>query len=135
MFLSLHATCSCIFHAYVPSFIFILILICVDAFLHVSFSLYFFWLVALWHINENPLHPRTLVILGCLLLLPLIPLHLMYCFMMIKLVRTFLRTFYDDTFIWIAKSFYRIFLILTFLLSSTVKVGSHCVASQSLVPL
>jgi len=30
-----------------------------------------------------------------------------------------------------AKSFYRTFLILTFQLSSIVKVGSHCVASQS----
>ena len=39
MFLSLHITCSCIFHAYVPSFIFILILICVGAFLRLSLSL------------------------------------------------------------------------------------------------
>ena len=34
-----------------------------------------------------------------------------------------------------AKSFYRIFPILTFPLSSTVMVRSHCVASQSLVLL
>ena len=33
-----------------------------------------------------------------------------------------------------AKSFYRIFPILTFPLSSTVMVRSHCVASQSLLP-
>ena len=32
------------------------------------------------------------------------------------------------------KSFYRIFPILTFPLSSTVRVRSHCVASQSLLP-
>ena len=34
----------------------------------------------------------------------------------------------------LAKSFYQIFPILTFPLSSTVVVRSHCVASQSLVP-
>ena len=39
MFLSLHVTCSCIFHLYVPSFIFIVILIYAGAFLHVSLSL------------------------------------------------------------------------------------------------
>ena len=38
MSLILHVTCSCIFHAYVPSFLYFLILICVGAFLHVSFS-------------------------------------------------------------------------------------------------
>ena len=66
MFLSLHVTCSCIFHLYVPSFIFIVILIYAGAFLHVSFSLSlsFFRLVALWHQNENPLRPKTLFCSG-----------------------------------------------------------------------
>ena len=39
MFLLLHITCSCIFHAYVPSSLYILILICVGAFTFVSLSL------------------------------------------------------------------------------------------------
>ena len=43
----------------------------------------------------------------------------------------FRRTFVDDAFIQNTKSSYRIFLILTFPLSSTVGVGSHCMASQS----
>ena len=133
MFLSLHVICSCIFHAYVPSFIFILILIYVGAFLHVSFSLSFFRLVALWRLNENPLRPRTLFILGHLLIHFLTPLLLMYSSMMIKPERNFWRTFHDNAFIRNTKSFYWIFPILTFPLSSTVRVGSHCVASRSLV--
>ena len=41
MFLLLHIICSCIFHAYVPSFLYILILICVGTFfLSLSFSFY-----------------------------------------------------------------------------------------------
>ena len=132
MFLSLHVICSCIFHAYVPSFIFTLILICVGAFLGVSFSLSFFRLVALWPLNENPLHPITLFVIGHLLLLT--PPLLTYSFVMIKHKRTFRRTSNDEAFIWNAKLYYRSFPILTFPLSSTVKVGSHCVASWSLVP-
>ena len=132
MFLSLHVISSCIFHAYVPSFIFILILICVGAFLHVSFSLSFFWLVALWHLNENSLRPRSIFVLGHLLLLTIL---LLFGSVMIKPERTFWRTSHDEAFIRNAKSFYRIFPILTFPLPSAVGVRSHCVASQSLVPL
>ena len=123
MFLSLHVTCSCIFHAYVPSFIFILMLICVGDFLHVSLSLSFFQFVALWHLNENPLCLRTLFVLAYLLLLT--PLLLMYGSMMIKPVKTFQRTSHNEAFIRNAKSFYWIFSILTFPLSFTVKVRSH----------
>ena len=90
-FLSLHVTCSYIFHAYIPSFIFILILICLGAFLRISFSLSFFRLVALWHLNENPLRPRTLVVLGHLL--PLTSLFLMYGSVMIKPIRNFSENF------------------------------------------
>ena len=133
MFLSLHVTCSCIFHAYILSFIFILILIYVGAFPHVSFSLSFFRLVALWRLNENPLRPRTLFILGHPLLLT--PLLLTYGSTMIKPIRTFRRTFLNEAFIRNAKSFYQIFPILTFPLSSTVGVKSHCMASSSLVLL
>ena len=65
---------------------------------------------------------------------PLILLFLMSGSVMIKPVKTFRRTSHDEAFIRNAKSFYQIFLILTFLLSSIVGVGSHCVASWSLVP-
>ena len=40
MFLLLHITCSCIFHAFVPSFHYILILICVGVFLFFYLSLF-----------------------------------------------------------------------------------------------
>ena len=56
MFLSLHVTCSCIFHAYVPSFIFILILIYVGAFLRVSFSLSLSLPKRKSTLSYNPLH-------------------------------------------------------------------------------
>ena len=92
----------------------------------------FLSLVLLWHLNENPLRPRTLFILGHPLLLT--PLLLTYSSVMIKLVRTFRRTFLDEAFIRNTKSSYRIFPILTFSLSSTVGVVSHCVASRSPVP-
>ena len=52
-----------------------------------------------------------------------------------KARRTFRRTFLDEAFIRNAKLSYRIFSILTFPLSSTIEVGSHYVASWSLVPL
>ena len=94
----------------------------------------FLSLVALWQLNGNLLRPGTLFILGQLLLLPLLILHhLTLGSMMIKPIRTFWRTFHDVTFIQNAKSFYQIFPILTFPLSSTVGVGSYCMASWSLV--
>ena len=94
----------------------------------------FLSLVALWHLNGNLLRPGTLFILGQLLLLPLLILHhLTLGSMMIKPIRTFWRTFHDVTFIQNAKSFYQIFPILTFRLSSSIGVGSNCVASRSLV--
>ena len=93
----------------------------------------FLLLVALWHLNENPLHPKTLFILGHPLLLT--PLLLTYGSTMIKPIRTFRRTFLDESFIRNAKSFYQIFPLLTFPLSSTIGVKSHYMASSSLVPL
>ena len=95
MFLLLHITCSCIFHTYVLSFIPILILICVSAFLHVSLSLSLFLsLVALWHLNGNLLRPGTLFVSEHLLLLPLLTLlHIRSGSVLIKPVRTFRRTF------------------------------------------
>ena len=100
-----------------------------------SLSLSLSRLVALWHLNVSPLHPGTLFNLGHLLLLPLLILHpLTFDFVMRRPVRTSQRTFHDAAFIWNAKSSYRTFSILTFPLSSTVRVGSHCVASRSPVP-
>ena len=133
MFLLLHVT-----YSYIRS-TFFLYLIDIDLCWYFSvchpLSLSFFRLVALWHPNVSLLHPGTLFVLGLLLLLPLLILPpLMFGSVMRKPVRTSRRTFHDTTFIQNAKSFYRIFLILTFPLSSTVGVRSHFVASRSLVP-
>ena len=123
MFLSLHVTCSCIFiHMYLHFFMFLYIDL-FGAFLRVSLSpsLCFFRLVASWHLNENPLHPRTLFVLGHPL--PLTLLLLLFGSMMIKPERNFRRTSLDEAFIWNAKSSYRISSILTFPLSSTIGLG------------
>ena len=113
----MHTYRFCFYHIYIKLF---------GTFLFVPFSL-FLLLVALWHLG-------TFFVLGHLLLLLLLTLlHLMSGSMMIKPVRTFRRTFHDTVFIRNAKSFYWIFPILTFPLSSTVGVKSHCVASRSLV--
>ena len=125
------------FHAYVSSYIFIFILIllvlfCVFLSLPLSFVSCSMVPKRKSTPSQNPLHPKTLFDLGHLLLLT--PLLLTYGSVMIKPVRTFWRTFLDEAFIWNAKSFYWIFLILMFPLSSTIGVGSHCVASRSLVP-
>ena len=126
--LFLHVTCSCIFmHTY-------LYLSLYWYWYYWCFSICFFLslflsLVLLWHLNENPLCPRSLFILGHPLLLT--PLLLTYSSVMIKLERTFRRTFVDETFIQNATSFCWTFPTLTYPLSFTVGVGSHCVASQS----
>ena len=128
IFLSLHVTCSCIctfFYHYFDIDI-------VGAFSLCFFLSLFLLLVALWHQNENPLRPRTLFVMGHPLLLT--PLLLTYGSVMIKPERTFQRTFLNEAFIRNAKSFYQIFPILTFPLSSTVGVRSHYVASRSPVP-
>ena len=129
MLLSLHVTCSCIFHAYVPSFMYILILNCAGAFC-LSPSLSFFRLVALWHLNENLLHPRTFFVPRHLLLILPPPTS---GFVMIKSVRTFRRIFLDEAFIQNATSSYWISPILNFPLSFTVGARSHSVVSWSLV--
>ena len=132
MFLLLHVTCSCLFHAQVPFFfnlIDVLVIFCL------SLSLSFFRLVALWHLSISLLRPGTLFVSGQHLLLPLLILpHLTFGSMMRSLVQTSWRTVHDIAFIQNAKSSCQIFLILTFPLSSIVGVGSHFVASRSLVP-
>ena len=91
-----------------------------------DFSDYFFFLSlsfclrwsCLWHLNVNPLQPRTLFIsmLLCLLILHL----LMFDSMMMMPVRHFRRTSLDKAFIRNAKSFCRTLPTLTFPLSFTV---------------
>ena len=95
-------------------------------------SLFFFQLVALWHLNENLLHPETFFVLG--LLLPFLVLHpFTSSSMMGRPNRTSLRTSLDGVFIWKAKSFCQTSPTLTYLLSFIVGVGSQCVMSQSFV--
>ena len=101
--------------------------------LSLSFSL--FKLVCSWHLKRaSLLRPRTLFVPGHHLLPLLILPFLMSGSVMIKPVRTFQRTFLDAAFIRNAKLFFRISSTLTYLLSSTVRVGSSFVKSQSLVP-
>lgn len=130
MFLLLHITCSCIFmHKYLTFSIFLYI--DCDWRFSTCLSLSLSRLVALWHLNENLLHPGTFFVSGHLLLLILLPL--MFSSMMIKHDRTFRRTFLDEAFIRKAKSFCQTSLTLTYPLLFTVGVGSHCVMSRSLV--
>ena len=97
-----------------------LVIFYVSLFLPLSF----FRLVVSCHLNENPLRPRILFVLGYILFLTL---HLfMYGSLMIKLERTFRRTFVDEVFIRNAKLSYHIFPILTYLLSFTVRWESLC---------
>ena len=121
-------SCICTLHSLYSS-----ILIMIGAFLHVFLSLSFFRLVALWHLNENLLHPETLFVSWHLLLLIL--LLLMFGSMMIKPDKTFWRTFLDKAFIRNAKSFCQTSPTLTYPLSFTIRVGSHCVTSQPLAHL
>ena len=126
------------FHVYVPSFIFILILICVGAFLHVSFFLSLFLLVSSsmapkWKStpSQNPLRS------GASSSSDHTPPHVQFCDDTGHPLseRTFWRTFVDKAFIRNAKSSYRNFLILTYPLSFTIGVGGHFVTSRTLVPL
>ena len=121
-------------HAYVPSSFYICYIVfcwCFSDCLSLPVSL-FLTLVASWHLNVNPFCPGTLFVSGhLLLLLHLTPLHLTYGSMIRRPSWTSRRTFYDKAFIRNAKSFCQIFLTLTYPLSSTVRVGSHYVASLS----
>ena len=132
MFLLLHVTCSCIFHAYVPFFSILLILIVFGTLPLVFLFLSLFRLVYAWHQKASLLRPRTLFVPGHLLLIPLL---LMSGFMMIKPVKTFQRIFLDVAFIRNAKSFFRTFSILTYPPSSTIRVGSPFMTSRSPVSL
>ena len=91
-----------------------------------------FTLVVSWHLNINLLHPETLFVPGYHLLL-LILLPLTFNSVLKRPNQTSLRTFLDEAFIRNTKSFCRISLTLTYPLSFTIGVGSHCVTSRSLV--
>ena len=109
------------------------ILNCIGTFLIVFFSLSVFpscVSLLLWHLNTNLLCSGTLFVPGHLLLL-LILQNLMSSFVMRRPNWTSLRTLLDEAFIWNAKLFCRTSPTLTFLLSSTVGNGGHCVTSRS----
>ena len=103
MYLLLHVTCSYIFHAYVPFLSFLLIRTVFGTFLRLSpplLSLSLSRLVYSWHLKRaSLLRPGTLFVSGHHLLPLLILSPLMSGSMMIKLVRTFWRTFLDAAFI------------------------------------
>ena len=80
-------------------------------------------LVALWHLNGNLLHPGTLFVSGHLLLI--LPPH-----MLGFVSEKFSQRGIDSERQVILSDFFNIDLPL----SSIVGVGSHFVASQSLVP-
>ena len=85
----------------------------------------------LWHLNVNLLRPETLFVLGHPLLLIL---HLFLSgSVMRRPNRTSLRTSLDEVFIRNAKSFCRTSSTLTYPLSFTIGVGSHCVTFRSFV--
>ena len=135
IFLLLHITCSCIFmHTYFTfsMYFYIDCVWCVSTCFSLPLSLsLLFTLVVSWHLNVSLLHPRTLFVSRHPLLLTLLPL--LFSFVMKKPDKTFRRTFLDETFIRNAKSFCRTSLTLTYPLSFTVGVGSHCMTSRSLV--
>ena len=121
------------FHAYLPCILSTLIYWlywCFSACFSLLLSL-LFTLVASWHLNVSLLRPKTLFILGHPLLLTLLP-HTSGSVIR-RPNRTSLRTFLDEAFIRNAKSFCRISSTLTYPLSFTIGVGSHCVKSRSLV--
>ena len=72
-----------------------------------------------WHLSVNLLYPRTLFISRHLLLLLRMP------------KRTSWRTFLDEAFILNAESLCQTSPTLTYPLSFTIWVGSHCVTSRS----
>ena len=109
MYLLLHVTCSCIFHAYVPFISFLLILTVFGTFLRLSLSLSLslslFQLVCSWHLKRaSLLRLETLFVLGHHFLPMLILPALMLGSVMIKPVKTFRRNFLDEAFIRNAKS-------------------------------
>ena len=125
------------FHEYVLYILYILIYLnCFRTFLIVSFFPHpphsLVYVNASWHQNVSLLRPETLFVLGLLLLLLILLLHMSNSVMR-RPKWTSLRTSLDKVFIWNAKSFCRTSPTLTYPLSFTVGVGSHCVMSRPLI--
>ena len=124
------------FHAYILYILYIFIYWIVLGLFWLSLSpslslSLLFTLVASWHLNINLLRPRTLFVLRQPLLLTLLPHTSSSVMRRPKWIS--LRTSLDEAFIQNAKSFCQISPTLTYPLSFTVGVRSHCVTSQSLV--
>ena len=121
-------------HAYVLSFQYIFIYLnCFRTFLSVSFFLphSLVYISASWHQNVSLLHLGNLLVPRHLLLLLLLPPPLLFNFVISKPKMTSRITFLNEAFIRNAKSFCRTSPTLTYPLSFTVEVGSHCVTSRS----
>ena len=133
MFLLLHVTCSCIFHAYIPLFsIFLNIIVDWYFFACLSLSLSFFQIVCTWHLSANPLCPKTLFVPRHPLLLILHPF--MSSSVMINPISNFQRTFLNEAFIQNTRLFFRISPILIYPLSITIGVRNPFVISWLVVP-
>ena len=131
MFLLLHVTCSCIFHAYVPFFSSLLILICAWYFyacpsLPLSLSLSI-WLVCSMAPKKSKPTPSQNLLHSGASTSDSTPSHVR--FRDEKASQDFSKNFFDEAFIRNVKLSYQIFLILTFPLSSTVGVRSPFVTS------
>ena len=134
MLFTLHVTCSCIFmHTYHTFSIFLYIWTVWSfsdcLFLPPLSPIYVSASMAPKHKStpsQNPLHsmgPLHLLILSFLL----------FGSVMRMPERTSRRTFLDEVFIWNVESFWQTSPTLTYLMSFTVGVGSHCVTSRSYV--
>ena len=114
-------TCSCTFHVYVPFqflfFFWYLLWWCFSVYLLLSFSR----IVCAWHPSANLLRLGTFFISRHLLLIPLL---FTFGFVMRRPVRTSRRTVPNVVFIRNGMWFYRIFPILLFPLSYTVRDGN-----------
>ena len=128
---SLHVTCLCIVHAYVPfhfhiwyfilMVLFFFLSLSLSLFLSLSLSLSLSRIVCTWHLSANLLCPRTLFVPRHLFLILLL---FTFGSMMRKPKRTSQRTSPDVVFIRSTVCFYRIFLILLYPLSFTIGDGN-----------
>ena len=121
------------FHAYVLYILYILIYLnYFGTFPIVSFSPphCLVYVSASWHQNISLLCPRTLFVPGHLFLLLILLPH-MSGSVIRRPKQTSLRTSLDKVFIQNAKSFWRTLPTLTYPMSFTVRVGSHCVTFRS----
>ena len=111
--------------------IYLLYLNCFRTFLIASLSLSLFPFTLVVSMVPKRKSTSSLFVSGHRLLLIL--LLLIFGSVMRMPERTSWRTFLDEVFIWNAKSFWQTLPTLTFPLSFTVRDGSHCVTSWSLV--